>query len=601
MIYRKTLIPLLVASFSQFLIADSAPAATIPDSGTVIQLNGQPWSGRWIRRVEQGQQSLYVQEDWLTGGLGVQMMDSERADRQRVRWFSSPSFSRVAFDSTGRSRYLDLAPFSDQWRTEIKGNALNIYTPDATMQAIRRSKQTWGDRLVIDLNRRTPYRISQQGNIINLIVSAEIAPDLPIGTNAIAGNLIKSVTVQPQGKLTQIQIQMNESITPEIEMLSSPTPRMVIDLRRDYVPPSLTVQWIEGLRRIERIVEIPNKPKTAQDPKTLKFSVTALEVDLKQPQLKLRAIWSNSDGSPNGILGLSTVPQMVEQAQAVGAINGGFFNRIRKLPVGAVREGNRWISGTALVRGAIAWNEKGETLIDRLNFTEELSTANEQKIALTNLNSAYVQRGIARYNPNWGSGYTPLTENELLIVVRGDRVVAQYQGGAVGVGQIAMPNDGYILVARESPEAAKQLPIGMTVRGRQAFIPDQFSSFPNLIGAGPLLLKNGNLSLDGKLEKFQAGFDTQAADRSVIATTKEKGKLLLVTVQSAAEGVAPNLLQTAEVLKKLGAVDALNLDGGSSSTLFLGDHILNRPVTEIAPVNNAIAIFITPTPPKPAF
>jgi len=179
--------------------------------------------------------------------------------------------------------------------------------------------------------------------------------------------------------------------------------------------------------------------------------------------------------------------------------------------------------------------------------------------------------------------------------------VAQYQGGAVGVGQIAMPNDGYILVARESPEAAKQLPIGMTVRGRQAFIPDQFSSFPNLIGAGPLLLKNGNLSLDGKSEKFQAGFDTQAADRSAIATTKEKGKLLLVTVQSAAEGVAPNLLQTAEVLKKLGAVDALNLDGGSSSTLFLGDHILNRPVTEIAPVNNAIAIFITPTPPKPAF
>ena len=601
MTYSKTLIPFLAAVCCQVVIADSAPSATIPDSGNVIQLNGQPWSGRWIRKVEQGQQSLYVQEDWLTGGLGVQMMDSDKADRQRLRWFSSPTFSQVAFDNTGQFRYLDLAPFAEQWRTEIAGNALNIYTPDAAMQAVRRSKQPWGDRIVIDLNRRTPWRVTQKGNVITVFVSAEVASGLPIGMNAIAGNLVKSVNVQPQGKLTQIQIQMNESINPAIEMLSSPTPKIVIDLRRDYIPPSLTVQWAEGLRRIERVVEIPNKPKTDKEPKTIKFSVTALEVDLKSPRLKLRPIWSNPDGSPNGILGLMPLPQMVQQAQAVGAINGGFFNRIRKLPVGAIREGNRWLAGTALVRGAIAWNEKGETLIDRLNFKEEISTASQVTIALTNLNSGYVQRGIARYTPNWGSVYSPLTENELLIVVRGDRVVAQYQGNAVGVGQIAIPSDGYVLVARQTPEAAKQLPVGMTVRGRQALIPDKFANFSNLIGAGPLLLKNGSLSLDGKLEQFQSGFDTQSANRSAIATTKEKGKLILATVQAAPEGVAPNLLQTAEVLKKMGAVDALNLDGGSSSSLFLGGEILNRPITEIAPVHNAIAIFITPPPAKPQF
>ena len=600
MTYRKTLLCFLAAS-CQFLIADSAPAAPVPDGGMTIRLNGQPWAGRWIRKVEQGQQSFYVQEDWLTGGLGVEMMDSERADRQRLRWFSSPIFSRVAFDRTGRFRYLELTPFAEQWRTEISENTLNIYTPDAKLQAVRRSKQAWGDRLVIDLSRRTPWRVNRQGNVINLVVSAEVAADLAIGANAIAGNLVKSVTVQPQGKLTQVQIQLNESINPAIEMLSSPTPRLVIDLRRDYVPPSLTVQWAEGLRRIERIVEIPNQVKTAKDPKTIKFSVTALEVDLKQPRLKLRPIWSNPDGSPNGVLGLSPVPQMVEQAQAVGAINGGFFNRIRQLPVGAIREGSRWLAGSALVRGAIAWNEKGETLIDRLNFSEEITTASQTKIALTNLNSGYVQRGIARYTPNWGAAYMPLTENELMIVVRGDRVVAQYQGGAIGVGQIAIPSDGYILVARQTPEAVKQLSGGMTLRGRQAFLPEKFATFPNLIGAGPLLLKNGNVSLDGKLEKFQAGFDTQSADRSAIATTKDKGKLLLATVQAAPEGVAPNLLQTAEVLKKIGAVDALNLDGGSSSTLFLGGDILNRPVTEIAPVHNAIAIFITPPPTPPQF
>ena len=612
MTHRRILISLLAASFSQFLMADSAPTAPLADSGNVIQLNGQPWSGRWLRKVEQGKQNLYVQEDWLTGGLGVQMLDSEKADRQKLRWFSNPILSRVTFEAKGRFRYLDITPFTDQWRTEIAGNTLNIYTPDTTIQSVRRSKQTDSDRIVIDLNRRTPWRISQQGNVINLVLSAEVAPDLPIGTNTNEGNFVKSVSVQPQGKLTQIQIQTNASITPAIEMLSNPTPRLVIDLKRDYIPPSLTVQWMEGLRRIEKVVEVPIQPKTANDsktvpktppknapkapPKTTRFAVTALEVDLKQPQLKLRPIWSNPSGSVNGILGLTPLPQMIEQAQAIGGINAGFFNRIRKLPVGAIREGNRWIAGTALVRGAIAWNEKGDTLIDRLNFTEEISTPNQPQIVLTNLNSAYVQRGIARYNSNWGSVYIPLTENELLIVVQGDRVVAQYLGKEVGVGQVPIPKDGYVLVARDNPEAAKQLPVGMTVRGRQAFIPDKFIGFPNLIGAGPLLLKNGNLVLDGKIENFQAGFDTQAARRSAIATTKDKGKVLLVTVQAAPDGVAPNLFQTAEVLKKLGAVDALNLDGGSSSTLFLGGNVLNRNITEIAPVHNAIGIFITPPP-----
>ncbi|NUN64356.1 phosphodiester glycosidase family protein [Pseudanabaena biceps] len=591
----------LLAASCQILIADNAPAVTIADNGGVIQLNGQTWSGRWLRKVEQGEQRLYVQEDWLTGGLGVQLLDSDKADRQRLRWFSSPIFSQVAFDNTGRFRYLDLKPFADQWRTEISGNNLNIYTPDATMQSVRRSKQSWGDRVVIDLSRRTPWRISQQGNVINVIVSAEAAANLATSADAIAGNIIKSVTLQPQGKLTQVQIQTNAAVIPVTEMLSSPSPRLVIDIRRDYTPPNLTVQWADGLKKIDRIVEIPTPQKTAKDPKTIKFAVTALEVDLKSPRLKLRPIWSNPNNSPEGMLGLTTVPQMVEDAKAVGAINAGFFNRIRRLPVGAIREGNRWLSGTALVRGAIAWNENGDTLIDRLNFSEEITTGNQVKINLTNLNSGYVQKGIARYTSTWGGNYSPITENELLVVVRGDRVVAQYKGGAVNVGQIAIPNDGYVLVARQTPEAVTQLPVGMTLRGRQAFIPDRFASFPNLIGAGPLLLKNSALVLNGKIENFQAGFDTQAADRSAIATTKDKGKLLLATVQAVTGGVAPNLLQTAEVLKKLGAVDALNLDGGSSSTLFLGGNVLNRDVTKLAPVHNAIAIFITPPPTKPQF
>jgi hypothetical protein len=595
-IYRPIPMILMVCS-SQLLMADCSMA--VANQGNVINLNGQPWSGRWLRQSTQGQAKFYVQEDWLTQGLGVQMLDSDNVDRQRVRWFSAPVFSQVAFDRTGRYRYLDLEPFAELWRTEVNGNTLNLYTPDTRIQALRRSKQTWGDRLVIDLDRRTPWRISQQSNSISLMVAAEVAADLPLGTDVIAGNLIKSVTIQPQGKMTQIQIQTTASINPAIELLGSPNPKIVLDLRRDYTPPDLTIQWAKGLKRIERTIEIARQPKAANDLPTIKFAVTALEVDLQEPQLTMRPIWSNP--ANQGVLGLLPLPQMTEQAEAVAAINAGFFNRIRQLPVGAIRQDNRWIAGTALVRGAIAWNESGAVLIDRLNFNEAITIGNQTTINLTNLNSGYVQRGIARYTPSWGSTYSPLTENEILIVVRGEQVIAQYQGGAVGVGQLAIPRDGYLLVARQTPNAIAQLPIGAIVRGRQAFVPAAFANFPNLIGAGPLLLKNGKTVLNSKLENFQTGFDTQAAPRSAIATTKEQGKILLATIQAIPNGTAPNLAQTTEVLQKLGAVDALNLDGGSSSSIYLGGNLLNRSITQIAPVHSAIAIFITPPAPQPQF
>jgi exopolysaccharide biosynthesis protein len=139
-----------------------------------------------------------------------------------------------------------------------------------------------------------------------------------------------------------------------------------------------------------------------------------------------------------------------------------------------------------------------------------------------------------------------------------------------------------------------QLLPGVQIRGRSVTKPTAFSPFPNIVGAGPLLLKNGKVVLDAKLELFRPPFDTQGATRSAIATTKEEGKLILATIHATPEGILPSLLQEADVLKKLGAVDALNLDGGSSSSIFMGGSIIDRDPNVVAPVHNAIGIFLNP-------
>jgi hypothetical protein len=72
--------------------------------------------------------------------------------------------------------------------------------------------------------------------------------------------------------------------------------------RRDY----------EGLNELSKFLTIQRLLKIL---KPLSLQLQIWKLIPKEPRLKLRPIWSHPDGSPNGILGLSPVPQMVEQVK----------------------------------------------------------------------------------------------------------------------------------------------------------------------------------------------------------------------------------------------------------------------------------------------
>ncbi len=575
----------LVTQFIAQFISDPSYA----EQGKTIQLNGQPWRGQWLKTDD----SIYLQDDWMSGALGIELMDSDRPEKQKLRWFSAPFFAPVTYDRPVQRRYLNIKDIGKEWRTEVDGEILRISTPDALISEIRRSKQitgqssgqTTGDRIVVNLDRPTPWQMQRQENTISLTLSADLAPSLAKILNSKAfnkdlGNLIKTFEVQDRGKQTVIKIQTKESITPEIQTLNSPN-RLVIALKPNYLPPDLSIVWAKGLTHKQQTVIL----KVAETNKSLRFAVSSLIVSLKEPSISMRPIWSN----PDSMVGTSSLRAIAEQWQAAGAINGGFFNRDRKMPVGAIRESKRWMAGGVLNRGTVAWNQKGNVFMDRLGFSEEIVTS-QGKIALTHLNSGFVQNGLARYTPNWGTTYTPLTDNEVIIVVQGDRITSQIKASTEG--KIPIPDNGYLLVARDVPEFLANLTVGEQIKGITTLKPETFSDFPNVLGAGPLLIKNGAIVLDAALERFLPPFDTRGASRSAIATTQESGQVLLTTIRATPEGVLPSLRQTAEILKKMGALNALNLDGGSSTTLYLGGSILNRPLGNAAPIHNALGIFI---------
>jgi hypothetical protein len=313
-----------------------------------------------------------------------------------------------------------------------------------------------------------------------------------------------------------------------------------------------------------------------------------LEVNPRIVGLKLAPIVTNL----NTLIGTAPIIQTAQQYLAVAAINGGYFNRNNRYPLGAIRQKGQWLSSPILNRGAIAWNDSGQFYFGRLALEETLITANNQRSPILFLNSGYVQSGIARYTPAWGQTYTPLTDNEIILVIQKNQVVNQLPGGKVGETAFPLPPDGYLLTFRGSAAAsASQLPIGTSLRIESATNPPEFSKYPNIIGAGPLLLQNRQIVLDAKSEKFSDAFIAEKAIRSGICTTST-GSLIITATHGRAGGPGPTLAEHAQLMQLLGCVDALNLDGGSSTGLYLGGQILDRSPNTAARVHNGIGVFI---------
>ncbi|MEL6502679.1 MAG: phosphodiester glycosidase family protein, partial [Cyanobacteria bacterium J06623_1] len=152
--------------------------------------------------------------------------------------------------------------------------------------------------------------------------------------------------------------------------------------------------------------------------------------------------------------------------------------------------------------------------------------------------------------------------------------------------------NGYLLALRAgATNNAAKLPNGTPIRIVSSTVSPEFNRYPHVLGAGPLLLKDNQIVLDAQAEKFSKAFADQKAIRSAICTTST-GKLIIAAVHDRAGGKGPSLPEHAQLMQRLGCVNALNLDGGSSTSLYLGGQLLDRSANTAASVHNGIGIFL---------
>jgi hypothetical protein len=550
--------------------------------GGRIEIHGQRQTARWLWSAAgpgQAQSELWLPLEVLQGQLGI--TSQSRPDGSvKLEWFGTslelPAGSQRSLEDEVALPVGKLLQAAGA-RLTPQGSLLRIEMAPVPLLAVRSRELGTGRRVVLDLGAAALlYRSERQ-----LILGVSSSP----GQRQSLAALGLKAQQGPEG----LRLTPPSDAPPHLLTLGGPA-RLVLDFADSGIAPNPnpSAEASAGGNDLARPTSDPRLQALIGRGIELERSVSQVD---GEPMLinsvrfdpRLSALDLRPLTRADGMEGLSTLSQLAQGEQALIAINGGYFNRIKRLPLGALRDGGTWLSGPILNRGAVGWGASGLPSFGRLALQEWISDDQGQRLPVLNLNSGYVQRGLSRYTSSWGRTYRALSDGESGLLVQDNRVIQQLGGEAMAAG-IPLDPGTMLLVARGD----SQLPWGpgslLTLTSQPT---NPLGLQPYVLGGGPLLLQDGQLVLNGASEGFSPGFLSQGAPRTVIGSDGQK--LWLVTIQGVGN-LGPTLLQTAQTLQRLGLRDALNLDGGSSTSLVLGGVQTVKGRGVVAAVHNGLGL-----------
>ena len=135
-----------------------------------------------------------------------------------------------------------------------------------------------------------------------------------------------------------------------------------------------------------------------------------------------------------------------------------------------------------------------------------------------------------------------------------------------------IPENGYVLVGPTSKLSTfygkKKVKVEINTN------PD-WGNVTHIISGGPYLVKNGERFIDTKEQKLLAIGGRNP--RTAIGYTADN-KLILVAVDGRENSsIGLTLNELSALMKELGCTNAMNLDGGGSTVMYVNGRIVNKP------------------------
>lgn len=311
--------------------------------------------------------------------------------------------------------------------------------------------------------------------------------------------------------------------------------------------------------------------------------VMAFAVIADHEKYRLQPVLANGH-----VPGRATISQM-NSPDAIATINASYFD-----PDGTIY-GNTKIDGmtagtTYYIRSAIGIMEDGSTIFARQTYRGALNFGGKE-VVISGVNCVRNADTVIVYNA-WNGYSTGTNKHGVELVVQDGRVIDINRNGNSHI-----PPDGFVVSANGAAmENFSDVQIGDAMTFDEDYInveyTGDFNAAVHVIGAGPTLVKSGNIYVTADAEQFPDDIRVGRAPRSAVGITKYGDYIFAVVDGRQAHSKGCTLTEWARILKNnFGAVEAINLDGGGSTELFFKGSLVNSPSDgKERPVGDALMI-----------
>jgi len=339
-------------------------------------------------------------------------------------------------------------------------------------------------------------------------------------------------------------------------------------------------------------------------PRRLSFSY--LRIDPKSPGIRLEsALAQDRIWGTDPTRGRETLSKMARRRGALAAVNGGYFGSGGD-PVGLNIGAGELRSEPLYNRSVLMIDKNGNTDIANVSMKATVRVRNREW-PLNGINRPPVNaRQLLAYNPRFHNATLPADGRPEWVVeltggvLRPGRNLGKIVRSTVG-GTTPIPENGMVLSAGGNlgDEMRAVLESGDPVEvDIQLVIPTPARVSPkeiqHAIAGAPRLVSNGQRDIRVTGEDVKPDVALGRSPRTAVGICRD-GSLILLVVDGRNESLSQGatLEELADLLIGLGAVDAVNFDGGGSSTMVVEGAVVNAPSEKAGerPIADALLVF----------
>lgn len=358
--------------------------------------------------------------------------------------------------------------------------------------------------------------------------------------------------------------------------------------------------WLSAPDQVASGVEFFTSTDTSLVDPAGPISVSLLRLD--PARVRLTSLLSNDQ-----VMYAEPVLEMATRAKVLAAVNAGFFNVNNGEPIGLLKVAGELVSDTPIAKGAVAiWSPAdGRTTLafDQISAKVDLHLVSDGKpvvIPVDGVDTTRARGKLMLYSPRYhqdtdtaGNGVEWVLSGEPLAVVSIRR----------DIGSTPIPTDGLVLSygGLDLPAPLEALMPGVSVEVRRVWTSihglesARLESADHVVNGAGLLRRGGVVITNWEVEKFTGTAFVQSRHPRTMVGVDRGGYVWLAVVDGRQEtSVGMSFIELQGLADRLELTDALNLDGGGSSTMVVRGKIVNRPSDAAGPraVSDALGVTV---------